>query len=99
LTTPNWLILVIGISAAIYGYGFSAALFTILIFVTSFILMDFVFWIPKFLKRPQIKYKALVIPCIIFILDVFLMNEWGLKMTGGLTLVWIVIISLLRLIK
>jgi hypothetical protein len=94
-----WLILVFAISAAIYGYGFSAALLTVLIFGTSFLLVDFIFWIPDFLKRPQINYKALVIPCIVIILDAFLMNEWGLKMTGGLTIVWILIILLLRLIK
>lgn len=94
-----WLILIIGISAAIYKYGFSATLLMILILWTSFIIMDFVFWIPDFVKQPRIKYKALFIPFIVIILDLFFMKEWGVKMACGFSVVWILLVMVLRFIK
>ena len=94
-----WLISLIGFSAAIYGYGFTATILVVLIFGTSFILTDLIFWIPEFAKRPHIKWKYIIIPLILIILDCLFMNVWGLKMTVGLTVVWVTIIALTKLLK
>lgn len=93
------LILVIGVIAAIYGYGFLATLQTVLIFGTSFILTDFILWILKFGIKSEIKFKNLIIPVVFIILDSIFMNMWGLKMTVGLTAVWVVVIGVVKYLK